>query len=136
MAEGILRHKAAQAGLTIEIDSCGTSNYHDGAHPDRRAVKCLKSKGIDISKLKARQFKTDDFKNFDHIFAMDPQNLANIKAMALEKNDSKKASLFLEITHPEQNTPVPDPYWGGDEGFEHVYQLLDEACNKLIEKLS
>ncbi len=136
MAEGILRHKANQAGLTVEIDSCGTSNYHKGSGPDRRAIKCLKSKGIDISLLKARQFETEDFNSFDYIFAMDPQNLSNLKSLASGIDDVNKVSLFLELTHPKQNAPVPDPYWGGDKGFEHVFQLLDEACDKLIEKLS
>lgn len=135
MAQGVLEKKANELGLTILVDSTGTSNYHIGEAPDKRMQKKALEYEIDISNQRARQFTSSDFDEFDFIFAMDTSNLNNIIKLAKNEQDKMKVKLFLEYTHPNQNKNVPDPYYGGEEGFEEVYQLLNEACNKFIESL-
>jgi len=134
MAEGVLRHKTT--GLDLEIDSAGTSNYHEGDGPDARAVKTMRKKGIDISKLRARQFEVADFDRFDQIYAMDSSNYQNILKLARNQADVDKVSLFVNELYPGSDGEVPDPYFGGPDGFEEVYKLLDETTDKIIEKLN
>lgn len=126
MAEGIMR---AIGGDKVDVDSAGTAGYHIGSNPDRRMITTAFEHNIDISNLKARQFKASDFDNFDVIFAMDSSNYSNIIALARNENDIKKVRMML----PEGD--VPDPYYGGDAGFEHVYQLLHEACQNFIDNI-
>ena len=134
MAEGVLRYKTT--GLDLEIDSAGTSNYHEGDGPDARAVKTMRKKGIDISKLRARQFEVADFDRFDQIYAMDSSNYQNILKLARNQADVDKVSLFVNELYPGSDGEVPDPYFGGPDGFEEVYKLLDETTDKIIEKLN
>lgn len=134
LAEGILRHKTTH--LDIYIDSAGTSgDYHLGSHPDRRSIANAKKHGIDISKLKARKFTVEDFDAFDHIFVMDNYNHADVLALARNESDKNKVDLILNLAFPDKNIPVPDPYYGGEEGFENVYQLLDKACDEILKML-
>lgn len=135
MAEGIFRKYAEDSGLKAIIDSCGTSNFHIGQPPDYRAVKTLKDHNIDISGLAARQFKQEDFDNFDHIFAMDASNYMNVLALSRGDSDAAKVSLLLEQIFPGENRSVPDPYFGGIEGFDEVYKLLEEAAAKYLNHL-
>ena len=135
MAEGILRSQAVALDKQIEIDSAGTGNYHIGENPDRRAIACMKKHGHDISSLRARQFKTGDFDAFDQIFAMDQSNFDNIVLLARNDDDAAKVKLILEEIEGIQNNEVPDPYFGGDEGFEHVYTLLDAACHRYLSRI-
>ena len=135
LAEGILRSKTEKLGLNIHIDSAGTSNYHIGEHPDKRSIANAKKHGIDISKLKARQFKTEDFDTFDFIFVMDESNYNNVIFHARNETDIKKVELILDRLFPSNNVPVPDPYFGGEDGFEHVFQLLDKACERIANSL-
>ncbi len=131
MAEGILRHKLSNANIDVEIDSAGTGNYHIGEHPDHRAVKCLKQKGIDISSLRARQFIYQDFVQFDIIYAMDASNYNNIVALAKSEVEKHKVKLYLNEAWPGQNRAVPDPWFGDADGFEEVFEMLEvasEAC--------
>ncbi len=128
MAEGILRHMARERGITITTDSAGTSDYHVGEAPDRRAQAAMRAKGIDISDLRARQFTATDFDAFDLLLAMDADNLRNMLALAPECRTGRQgkpddgprtgASVALE---------VPDPYFGGDDGFDDVYAMLTEG---------
>ncbi len=134
MAEGVLRYKTDD--LDIEIDSAGTSNYHEGDGPDARAVKTMRKKGIDISKLRARQFEVADFDRFDQIYAMDSSNYQNIIKLARNQADIDKVKLFVNELYPGSDGEVPDPYFGGPDGFEEVYKLLDETTDKIIEKLN
>lgn len=134
MAEGILRHHVENNSLDWEIDSAGTSDYHIGEAPDRRAISNLRLKSIDISGLRARQFKTQDFDDFDLILAMDASNYNNILRLARNDDDRSKVRLILNYSKPNTNAQVPDPYYGGLEGFEQVYWLLDAACQKVIEE--
>lgn len=135
MAEGIMRKKLESHGLKHIVDSCGTANYHVGDNPDPRATEKAKKYGVDISALVGRQFMVNDFDNFDVIYAMDTNNYTNIMRVARSTNDKKKVKLILEEIYPNSSMNVPDPYYGGDDGFENVYKLLDQACEKVCENL-
>ncbi len=135
MAEGILSDKIASQGLDIIVDSAGTSNYHIGESPDKRMQKKAVEHGLDISKQRGRQFIVEDFDEFDYIFAMDNPNKNNILALSRNKEDKNKVELFLNLSHPNKNLNVPDPYYGGEEGFEDVYQMLNFACDIFLNNL-
>ena len=133
LAEGILRSKTAH--LAIEVDSAGTAAYHEGERPDPRSIQVARKYGVDISYQRARPFSVSDFDEFDHIYAMDRQNYMDIISMARNADDENKVEMILNLTYPESNESVPDPYYGGDAGFENVYQMLDEACDALLKSL-
>jgi len=137
MAQGVLEQKLLQEGLEnkVTVDSAGTSDYHIGDPPDHRAVQKSKEKGIDISSYRGRQFEREDFDQFDRIFAMDFSNYENIVRLSRDKSDNQKVEMILNLTHEGSNMSVPDPYYGGEEGFENVYHLLDSACDVLIEQI-
>lgn len=133
LAEGILDQMAKEKGLEWTIDSAGTSGYHNGEKPDSRSIEAAKKHGINISHQRSRQFKEQDFKDFDLILVMDHQNFQNVSALSSDPKDKAKVELILNYTHPNENRGVPDPYYEG--GFDYVYELLDEACNKVLESL-
>lgn len=135
LAEGILRDKAEKLNLDISIDSAGTSNYHIGQHPDNRTVLNAKQHGIDISKLKGRQFQVDDFDKFDTIFVMDSSNYSDVISLARNDNDKRKVELILNRVYPNSNMAVPDPYFGGEQGFETVFILLEKACDVIAHSM-
>lgn len=135
MAEGILRHKAAETGINLTLDSCGTNGYHNGEQADSRARANLQSKGIDISDLRSRQFRISDFEEFDILFVMDSSNKDDILDLARSNDDKNKVKLFLNESSPGENRNVPDPYYGGDDGFETVYHLLDTASESFLNKI-
>jgi protein-tyrosine phosphatase len=135
LAEGILRQKTEERNLNIIIDSAGTSNYHIGQQPDKRTMLNAKKHGVDISNLKGRQFKVSDFDAFDIIFVMDSNNYSDVISLARNENDINKVELILNRVYPNSNMAVPDPYYGGEEGFENVYQLLDKACDVIVKSL-
>lgn len=126
LAEGILQSKLTD-GFTV--DSAGTGDWHIGNSPDERSIAVAKKYGIDISKQRARQFQLDDFEKFDLIFVMDQSNFENV--LKLTKNDEQRQKVKLILG--DQN--VPDPYYGGDEGFENVFQLLDEATDRFLDQI-
>lgn len=132
MADGWLRHKVAQYQLNIEVDSAGTANFHTGAAPDHRMRRLSKKYGVSIDDLKARQFVQADFDAFDRIFAMDKENLNNILKLARNDADRNKVDLFLNQLDKGQNNEVPDPYYGTDDDFIHVIELLDKATNAFL----
>ena len=136
LAEGILQTKVNSKGLDIKVDSAGTGGWHVGQGPDPRAIAIANKYGIDISNQQARQFSPSDFESFDIIYAMDGSNLSDIVSLANSNEDTEKVRLILNAVSPEDNTPVPDPYYGGDDGFEKVYKLLDTACEIIIKKIS
>lgn len=133
LAEGILKSKLPKDKFTI--DSAGTANYHVGSAPDRRAIKVAKENGLDISGLRGRQFSVDDFDTFDFIYVMDESNYNNVLNLARNDEDKNKVKFILNETYPNQNYDVPDPYYGGPEGFENVFKMLDEACNVIASSL-
>jgi protein-tyrosine phosphatase len=129
LAEGILQSKL-DANF-FSIDSAGTAAYHIGELPDQRSIAVAKKHGIDISNQKARKFDIKDFIEFDVIYAMDKENYQNICSLAKNKTERQKVKMILDEVNLSQNLSVPDPYYGGDDGFQNVYQLLDEACEKI-----
>lgn len=140
LAEGIMLHLIAEKNLNVSVDSAGTSNYHIGENPDKRTISNAKKHGIDLSHLVARQFSVSDFDSFDKIYVMDKSNLSNVLALAKTDMHKSKVDLLLNVSHPNQNQEVPDPYYGGEQGFENVFQLVYKACeviaNKSLERAS
>ncbi|GAA3791621.1 low molecular weight protein-tyrosine-phosphatase [Corallibacter vietnamensis] len=132
LAEGILRSKLSE---NVLVDSAGTSNYHVGDAPDKRSIAVAKKYGIDISNLKGRQFSTEDFDTFDLIYVMDESNYENVIKQSRTPEDIAKVKYILNEIYPNQNHSVPDPYYGGEQGFENTYKMLDEACNEIASKL-
>ena len=133
LAEGILQSKLSAD--FFEIDSAGTAGYHVGELPDKRSIAVARKYGIDITNQRSRKFAVSDFKEFDLIFAMDESNYDNIISMIDDSNDIPKVKLILNELYPSENRNVPDPYYGGDQGFENVYKMLDEACENIASKL-
>ncbi|WP_373942779.1 low molecular weight phosphotyrosine protein phosphatase [Polaribacter sejongensis] len=134
LAEGILKSKI-DADF-VSVDSAGTVAYHIGKLPDERSIEVAQKHGIDITKQRARKFVVKDFDEFDVIFAMDDSNYQNILSLARNNTDEQKVRMILNETHPTKNLSVPDPYYGGNEGFENVYKMLDEACDIIANNLS
>jgi protein-tyrosine phosphatase len=134
LADGILRRKVETLMLNCEVDSAGTAGYHIGSSPDDRMIKTAAKHGTEIHYLKARKFTAADFTNFDHIFVMDLQNEKNVLSLANSEEEKEKVKLILNEINPNNNDEVPDPYYGGQAGFEHVYDLLDSATDKIITK--
>ena len=134
LAEGILQDKVNAHGLPWEVDSAGTGAYHVGEQPDPRSQAVARKYGLDISDQRARQFKATDLDRFDLIFAMDRSNFQNILRHAKTESQKQRIKLILEFTGSQLDN-VPDPYWD-DNGFEHVYQLLDTACDRIVDMVS
>ena len=132
LAEGILREKTKHLDLTI--DSAGTAGYHIGKSPDPRAVAVAKKHDINISKLKARQFSRIDFENFDTIYVMDINNLSHLISLSSNAQERNKIRLILNEIDPKIHDSVPDPYYD-DNGFKKVYNMLNEACEKIAIKI-
>lgn len=135
LADGILRRKVQEQNLNVEVDSAGTADYHVGEAPDKRMIATAKNRGTDISFLRGRQFVKTDFDSFDQIYVMDKSNFQNVIHLARNTEDKAKVKLILNESFPNEDMEVPDPYYGGQAGFEHVYDLLDEVTDKIIEKL-
>lgn len=134
MADGILRGKIKKYQLPIEVDSAGTAAYHVGEAPDKRMQATGMKNQVNISDLRARQFNVQDFDEFDIIFAMDQSNFDNIKRLSRSPSDMSKVRLMLNESFPDRNLEVPDPYYGGDEGFQQVFNMLDDAINAFLKK--
>jgi protein-tyrosine phosphatase len=133
LAEGILQSKLPKD--QFQVDSAGTGDWHVGNRPDPRSMAIAKQKGLDISQQKGRQFSKTDFNKFDYIYAMDSQNYKNIIALATTEEDKSKVKMILNELFPGENVDVPDPYFGLENGFEKVYDMLDEVCSIIAEKL-
>lgn len=132
LAEGILKSKLTN---NFTIDSAGTANYHVGSSPDNRSVAIARKHGLNISNLRGRQFNVSDFDTFDLIYVMDESNFKNVVKLARNDADIAKVKMILNEVYPNKNFDVPDPYYGGDDGFENVYNMLDEACNIIAKNL-
>jgi len=127
LAEGILQSKLSK---DFYIDSAGTAGYHVGELPDERSIKVARFYSIDISNQRSRKFVLQDFDIFDYIYVMDASNYQDIINFARNEDDKSKVHFILE-----ENQNVPDPYYGGENGFENVYKMLDIACNRISEEL-
>ncbi|GAB5416148.1 MAG: low molecular weight protein-tyrosine-phosphatase [Crocinitomicaceae bacterium] len=135
IADGLLQAKVAKEGLDVEVDSAGTSGHHIGEAPDPRMRATAKSMGVNIDHLSSRKFVQADFDRFDVIYAMDESNRDNILQLARNNDDRLKVKLILNEIYPGEDMSVPDPYYGGDQGFVDVFNMLDEATNKIIQDL-
>jgi len=133
LAEGILKSKLPD--IHFQIDSAGTANYNIGRPPDHRSITIAEKYGIDLTSQKARRIKVSDFDTFDYIYAMDRQNFNNILKLARNTEDIAKVKLILNVLEGQSKLDVPDPYYGGDKGFENVFRLLDKACTIIANKL-
>lgn len=136
LAEGILKHKAQNAGLHWVVESAGTNGYHVGEAPHRLSQKVAKLNGIDICQQKARKFVKEDFDRFDKIYALADDVLQEIKWIAKDKFDHNKADLLLNEVNPGYNLSVPDPWFGTEPGYHEVFKLIEEACEHIIAKYS
>ena len=134
-AEGVFRRALEQAGLAdqVEVDSCGVGSWHVGKAPDTRAQQAALERGIDLSELRARQLSEHDFTQFDYVLGMDQDNLRAMRALK-PANSPAHVGLFMDFA-ATPGTEVPDPYYGGDEGFENVLNMIEAASEGLIRHL-
>jgi protein-tyrosine phosphatase len=130
LAEGILKSKAKN----LEVDSAGTAGYHVGKQPDIRSIDIAKKYDINLTNQRARQFSTRDFDDFDKIYVMDNDNYSKIISLARSQEDMDKVDLILNEIYPKEYKSVPDPYYGGDEGFQNIYNLLEVSCEVIAKK--
>ena len=133
LAHGILESKLPSDQFLV--DSAGTANYHIGEAPDRRSIAVAKRHGIDISRQRGQQFKISFFDVYDHIYVMDEHNYENVIALARNSYDISKVKLIMEEDSSLRVNYVPDPYYGDESGFEYVFKLLNQVCEKIALKL-
>ena len=136
MAEGVFKHHVKQAGLdgSIATDSAGTHDYHVGEPPDPRAQRAALRRGYDLSVLRARQVDPGDFSSFDYVLAMDEQNLRLLERLCPSQH-AHKLKLFMEFSTGPALREVPDPYYGGEQGFERVLDMVERAAQELLDHL-
>lgn len=134
LAEGILKSKVDNS--KIEVSSAGTGSWHVGDLPDPRSIAIADKYGIDITDQRGKQFSTYDFEIYDYIFVMDNSNYNDVIKLATSEKEKQKVQLILEEIFPSEKVDVPDPYYGGDQGFENVYEMLDKACESIANRLS
>lgn len=127
-------HYGAQFSRSIEVDSAGTAAWHIGKSPDQRSQLAAKKRGYDLTQLRARQVADADFEHFDYILAMDKANLADLRARCPIAWQNKLA-LFLDFAEDHEQE-VPDPYYGGDEGFNRVLDLIESASEGLMAHIA
>lgn len=132
LAQGILEHKVRQAGLDWQVDSAGTGAWHVGQRPDRRSCEVAHKYGIDITTQAARKIDRADLQAFDIVYCMDASNYNDVIALCRTQDEEKKVKLIMNEADPKKNISVPDPYFGGPDGFESVYLMLDRACEAVI----
>ena len=135
-AEGVFTALIDREGLTdlVSVDSAGTGDWHVGNQPDRRAQAAAKARGYDLSMQRARQIKEMDFWDFDYVIAMDSQNHSDLSMMA-PTNAQDRIRMFLSFAPKEGVTDVPDPYYGGANGFDHVLDLVEAASLGLLQEI-
>ena len=134
LAEGILKSKVDSSKFFIA--SAGMGDYHLGELPDKRSIQGAGENQMDITDQRARQFKMEDFDEFDWIYAMDNHNYRRILALAKTEAHQPKVKIILNEVFPDENLDVPDPYYDSVFAFRNVYKMLDEACDKIAEKLN
>jgi protein-tyrosine phosphatase len=133
LAEGILKSKLDSNFI---VESAGTAAYHVGNKPDSRSIAVARQNGLNITNQRARKFNKQDFEDFDIIYAMDNSNYQNIIALAENSQQKEKIKLILNESFPDKNLDVPDPYYGGEKGFENVYNMLDNACEIIAKRIN
>ena len=137
VAEGLFQHKVTAAGLAdrVLVDSAGTGGWHVGAPPDRRMTAAAARHGTDLSGLRARQLVRHDLDAFDHVFVMDKSNLHDALALDPEGDHGSRVRLFREFDPEPGDYQVPDPYYGGPDGFDDVYDIVDRTTDAILDRL-
>jgi protein-tyrosine phosphatase len=133
LAEGIMAAKLPKDKFSV--DSAGTGSWHIGHSPDARSISTAKKNNLDISKQKGRQFSINDFETYDYIYVMDKSNYDDVIKLAQTTEQKNKVQIILNELYPDENVDVPDPYFGMPNGFDIVYNMLDEVCDIVAEKL-
>jgi len=133
LAQGLLASKLPKGKFFV--DSAGTGNWHVGKQPDQRSITTAQKNGLDISNQRGRQFTSNDFDAFDYIFVMDNTNYDDVISLSENETQKSKVHLILNELFPDENVDVPDPYSGLQNGFDMVYEMLNEACDILAHKL-
>jgi protein-tyrosine phosphatase len=134
LAEGILQDKARRAGLNWIVESAGTESYHIGEAPHALSQKVARLNGIEICDQRARRFTAQDFDNYDKIYALAADVLDEMKRISGKKFDAGKADLLLNELYPGKNKDVPDPWYGPEQGYHEVFELLEKACDAVVKK--
>jgi protein-tyrosine phosphatase len=135
LAEAAFRARAVEAGLDLTVDSAGTGGWHVGEPPDRRAQATALRHGIDISRYRGRQVEREDFRRFTHIFALDHDNLANLRRLA-PADGTAKVGLLLDLVDGLEGEAVADPYYGAETGFQRTWDQVDAAARALVARLA
>jgi len=135
LAEGIMKKKFEDRGIKGTIHSAGFEPYHEGQHPDPRSISTALKHDIDIRNKVARLFTVDDFDEYDRILVMDSMNYADVMRLARNDADRDKVDYLLNTINEGLNEEVPDPYYGGASGFDKVYDMMDRACERIINDL-
>jgi protein-tyrosine phosphatase len=133
LAEGIMASKLPKDKFSV--DSAGTGSWHIGHAPDARSIATAKKNKLDISKQKGRQFSNSDFDTYDYIYVMDKSNYDDVIDLAQTQEQKNKVQIILNELYPNENVDVPDPYFGMPNGFDIVYNMLDEVCDIIADKL-
>jgi protein-tyrosine phosphatase len=136
LAEGILQDKINKIGLNWMVESAGTAGYHIGEAPHHLSQKVSKQNGIDISHQQCRKFVREDIIRFDKIFVMDMNNYNDVEKICGADWNKTKVDLLLNLSYPNENKNVPDPWYGKEDGYHKVFKMINEACEKLIENFS
>jgi len=134
IAEGILKSKVQQHGFGWIVESAGTNSYHTGEPPHRFSQKICKAHGIDISDQRARSFTAADIARYDKIYALADDVYDEIRRISGRAFDAGKVDFLLNEVHDNCNASVPDPWYGGEEGYLPVFELIDKACSSIIQK--
>ncbi len=133
LAEGALRDAAARAGIDVEVDSAGTGGWHAGEAPDPRAQAAARRHGSDISDLRARQVRAEDFRRFDHVFALDRQNLRDLERIA-PADATAQLGLLMDVVPGAEGQSVADPYYGEDGDFDTTWREVSAAAEALVAR--
>lgn len=133
LAEGIMQKKIDEAGLPWKVDSAGTNGLHNGENPHPLSQKVARQHAIDISRQRSRRLVKEDFDRYDKIYAMAGDVVEEMKWIAKEKFNPAKVDLLLNELYTGQNRDIPDPWYGGEEGYHEVFELIDQACDALVQ---
>ncbi len=133
LAEGLLASKLPKDQFIV--DSAGTGHWHVGKQPDKRSIEVARKNGLDITAQRGKLFSKSDFDDFDYIYVMDSTNYNDVMRMAKTPGHQAKVKMILNELFPGENVDVPDPYYGLANGFDNVYQMLDQACENIAAKL-
>ena len=134
LAEGILQHKAWEAGLNWSVESAGTNGYHDGEPPHRLSQKVALQNGINICQQRSRRFTAADFQHYDKIYAMAEDVIDEMRRIARKDFSVKKVELLMNELYPGKNMDVPDPWSGPESGYHEVYRMMEAACDAIIKR--